>query len=405
MARTRVDQAGSDLAAKGVVQTGLVAADAGVDVLCAARGSLVDELRVCQEGARHAHHVGLATGQHFFGHLRGVDAVGGHQRNTYFALELLRDPGKRGARHLGGNGGNARLVPANAGVQDGHARLLQRLRELHHFGLRGAAFDQIEHGQAEDDDEVGAHPGARAAHDLQREADAVFVAAAPCVVTLVGLCGNEFVDEVALRAHDLHAVVARALRERGGIGVVFDRLLHLRTRQRMGAEWADGGLQATRRHQLGVVGVTAKVQDLHADLATRVMHRLGHHLVLVGLGLRGHGRATRHGAGAFVGRNATGHDQPHAATRALGIEGGHALEALGGFFQPHVHGAHEHAVLERGEAQIQGREQVGISGHGVSLSSWVVGRRGWLAHYATSCTKVYGRSFNYATDCIAGFPG
>jgi hypothetical protein len=108
-----------------------------------------------------------------------------------------------------------------------------------------------------------------------------------------------------------------------------------------------------------VVGIAAKVQDLHADLAACLVHRLGHHLVLVGLGRRRHGCAAGHGAGAVVGGNAAGHDQAHAAARTLGIEGGHALEAVLGLFQPHVHGTHEHAVLEGGEAQVQGREQVG----------------------------------------------
>ena len=57
-------------------------------------------------------------------------------------------------------------------------------------------------------------------------------------------------------------------------------------------------------------------------------------------------------------------DQAHATTRTLGIERGHALEAVFGFFQTHVHGAHEHAVLQGGKAQIQGLEHMGIGGHG-----------------------------------------
>jgi len=49
--------------------------------------------------------------------------------------------------------------------------------------------------------------------------------------------------------------------------------------------------------------------------------------------------------------------------RALGVEGGHALETVGRLFQAHVHGAHEHAVSERGEAQVQFGIQVGVVGH------------------------------------------
>ena len=50
---------------------------------------------------------------------------------------------------------------------------------------------------------------ARAAHDLDRQAHAVLAVAAPGVVALVGARGEELVDEVAFRAHDLDAVVAR----------------------------------------------------------------------------------------------------------------------------------------------------------------------------------------------------
>ena len=227
MASAGVNQARSNLAAKGVVQTGLVAANAGVDLVRLARSGLVDELGVGQEGPRHRNHIGHAVGQYLLGHLGGVDAVGGDQRNAHLALELLRNPGKCGARHLGGDGGNARLVPANAGVQNGDAGGLQGLGELHHLFQGRAAFDQIEHGQAKDHDEIGTHLGPCAAHDFQRKADAVLITAAPGVVTVVGVGGDEFVDEVALRAHDLHAVVARTLRQACGAHKVFNGLLYL----------------------------------------------------------------------------------------------------------------------------------------------------------------------------------
>ena len=166
VASPRVDQARSNLAAKGVVQAGLVAANAGVDLVSLARSGLVHKLRVGQKGPRHGNHIGHAVGQYLLGHLGGVDAVGGDQRNAYLALELLRNPGKSSARHLGGDGGYARLVPADAGVQNGDACSLQGLGELHHFFQCRATLDQIEHGQAEDHDEIGTHLGPGAAHDF-----------------------------------------------------------------------------------------------------------------------------------------------------------------------------------------------------------------------------------------------
>ena len=89
---------------------------------------------------------------------------------------------------------------------------------------RAAAVDEIEHRQPEDDDEVAADRLARAAHDLDREADPVLERAAPVVVAMVGARRDELVDEIALRAHDLDAVVAGALREPRAADVGGDRL-------------------------------------------------------------------------------------------------------------------------------------------------------------------------------------
>ena len=55
---------------------------------------------------------------------------------------------------------------------------------------------------------------ARARDDLHRQAHAVRVAAAPLVGAPVGVRREELVDEVALGAHHLDAVVARLARER-----------------------------------------------------------------------------------------------------------------------------------------------------------------------------------------------
>jgi hypothetical protein len=81
MAGEGIDQAGTELAREDVVEAGLVAGDAGVDRVGAAGGGLVHELGIGEEGPRHRHHVGIAAGQHVFGDLRVVDAVGGDQRD------------------------------------------------------------------------------------------------------------------------------------------------------------------------------------------------------------------------------------------------------------------------------------------------------------------------------------
>src|SRR3546814_19380327 len=72
----------------------------------------------------------------------------------------------------------------------------------------GAAFDQVEHRQSVNDDDVRPAGLAHAAHDFHRAAHAVFRAAAPAVVALVGAPTRELVEPVALRAHHLSALVA-----------------------------------------------------------------------------------------------------------------------------------------------------------------------------------------------------
>ena len=124
----------------------------------------------------------------------------------------------------------------------------------------------------------------------------------------------------------------------------------------MRSKGVNGGFKRAGRHQLRVVGVAAKVQDLHGDLAAGCVHGCSYHFVLVRFLLGGHARAAGQGAAPVVGGDASSHDQPHAATRPLGIKSGHALESVFGFLQPHMHGAHDDAVFEFGKTQVQGLE-------------------------------------------------
>jgi hypothetical protein len=78
---------------------------------------------------------------------------------------------------------------------------------VHDLFPGAAAFHQIEHRQAEDDDEVRPDRFTHPADDLHRQAHAVFVAAAPAVGAVVGVGGEELVNEIAFRAHDFDAVV------------------------------------------------------------------------------------------------------------------------------------------------------------------------------------------------------
>jgi hypothetical protein len=61
-----------------------------------------------------------------------------------------------------------------------------------------------------------------------------------------------------------------------------------------------------------------------------------------------------------VGREAAGDDEAGAAFRALGEEGRHLLEAVRRFLQAGVHGAHQRAVAQGGEAEVEGGEEVRV---------------------------------------------
>ena len=105
------------------------------------------------------------------------------------------------------------------------------------------------------------------------------------------------------------------------------------------------------------------MQDLHGDLSAGFMHSLGHHFVFIGFCLCRHSGATRHGAGTVVRCYAACDDQADAAFGSFCIKSSHACKAVLGFFQTHMHGAHDHAVFQSGKAQVQGGEHVGVGGH------------------------------------------
>ena len=64
-------------------------------------------------------------------------------------------------------------MPADAGIDEGDPYLLQRLAKGDHFLKGGALLHQIQHGEAEDDDEIRPDPLADSADNLHREAHAV----------------------------------------------------------------------------------------------------------------------------------------------------------------------------------------------------------------------------------------
>ena len=130
-----------------------------------------------------------------------------HDRHRHLGLAAGRSPTPGAARDLGDDRRHPRLVPADAGVEDGDAGLLEQVGELDDLVPGLAALDQVEQRDPVDDREVGADQLAGPAHHLDREPHPVARRPAPLVGAVVGAGGEELVDQVALGAHDLDGVV------------------------------------------------------------------------------------------------------------------------------------------------------------------------------------------------------
>ena len=358
-----IDQTRCQLAAEGVIKTGLVAADTGVDLISAVLGCLQNQVGICEERPGHGHHIGITLGQNLFGHVRHVDPVGGDQWNAHLPFQARRHLGKGPAGNRRGNGGHPGLVPADAGVDNGRTRLLDFLGQVHNLFPGAAILNQIQHGQTVDQDEVLSHPFTNPTDDFDRQANPVFVAATPTVGAVVGVGNNELVDEIAFRTHDLNAIITGSLRQCGAIRVVLDLLFNTCFIQLPGLEWVDRCLDGGRRYQLRRVGITASMENLHADLAIGCMDGVGDNPVLVGLLFGGHLGGVLEHPSFHVRGNTASHDQTSATAGTLGIECSKTFEAIFGLLQPRMHGSHQGAIAQLGKTKIQRLEQVRVFGN------------------------------------------
>ena len=221
-AGARIDQAARGLVLEHMVQARLVAGDAGIDAIRASAACLVHPFGVGQQGTRHRHHVGCARGEDRLGDIGHVDPVGRDQWHAYMRLQLGGHARECRAWHRGRDGRYARLVPADAGIDDGGASGFDRLGLGDDVLPAVAAFDQVEHRQAIDQDEIRAAGLAHLAHDLHREAHPLGRIAAPGIGASVRARRGELVQQVALRTHHFDAVVAGVAGQAGGGGEIAD---------------------------------------------------------------------------------------------------------------------------------------------------------------------------------------
>ena len=210
MAGPWVHQAGGDLSTERVVDTRLVAADAGVDPVCTTGPRLGDEGRVSKERPSHRDQIADPFGQEPLGDLGRIDSVAGHHGDADILLQPSRDLRESRTGDRGGDRGNPGFVPADSRVDHGRPGGLELLGKLQVLLQGGSTLDQVEQGQPEAQDEVVAHALTRAPQRLDGKPLPPTGVASPLVGAHVRARREERVDQVALRAHDLHAVIPAA---------------------------------------------------------------------------------------------------------------------------------------------------------------------------------------------------
>ena len=258
-----------------MIQAGLIAGDTDVDLISLARRGLIDEGGIGQQRPRHRNHIGLATGDDVLTDLRVVNAVGGDDRYRQLGLHPVGDIHKGRAGDGRDDGRNPRLMPADARIDQRGPCGLDGLALIDDLVPGIAALDQVQHGQAVDDDEVLADRLADMLDHLHRQPTTILHRPTPFILALVGAGAGELIQKIALAGHDLHAVVAGLFRQLGRAGVGLDLTPDAPGRQSPRAEWIDRGLGAGRRDRQRVVAVAPGMQQLQADLAALLMHRIG----------------------------------------------------------------------------------------------------------------------------------
>ena len=105
-------QTGSGLHGKGVVETGLITSDTGVDFVLSPLCRLFHELGIGQHRSRHRHQISVTIDQHRLGNIGHVDAIGGDDRDRNFLAHPFCHAGKGAPWHHGGDGRYLRFVPS-----------------------------------------------------------------------------------------------------------------------------------------------------------------------------------------------------------------------------------------------------------------------------------------------------
>jgi hypothetical protein len=266
---------------------------------------------------------------------------------------------------------HGRLMPTDAGRNEVRTGLFDLLGEPDRLVLSKTTLDQLQSRNSVRNNGI-AYRGADRPHDREGKARTIFQRSAPLVRSMVGARREKLTDEVALRAHDLDAVISSLDRELCGRRVVTDRLLDLLGTQ-LGRNIAinrrlDGG----RRDNRGVISVSPGVQDLQQNAATCSADGLGDLPVVRDL-VRPLERArlVLHAACEIRSKPA-GYDQARPSLGALGVEAAKFVETLWMTLKAGVHRSHDNAARQLHGANPDRIEQDRLSVRHGELRPWIL---------------------------------
>ncbi len=166
-------------------------------------------------------------------------------------------------------------MPANPGVDQGCACGLYGFCQLHRLLERAAILNQVEHRQAVDNNKITAHALTNGAHHFGGKTHPSSVIASPLILALVGTGREKLVNQIPLRPHDLHPIVARLAGKQGAAGKILDQGKDLIMGQSMRGKAVNGGSNSRGCHQLRLIAIAPGMQDLQGDFTALLVYRLG----------------------------------------------------------------------------------------------------------------------------------
>ena len=207
-----------------MADAGLVAGDAGADVVQLVVLRFVGHFRVANQGARHAAHVGLAIFNNEVGVLWLVDAPCNQHRYVQCVFEYFGLLGNI-ARFECHRRRNVYRATQACGCAQSQVHIVQmRLQSLTNgqylVCIQTAAVEFVS-GNAHADDKIIRSGGAYRFQNVHAETQAVFQAATVLVFAQIDLRAHELRRQIAMAGHKLCPIDAGLMQVAGGLYIAF----------------------------------------------------------------------------------------------------------------------------------------------------------------------------------------